>query len=85
MQNQQLFLTVTNRDTTIFSGEVLSVSSENDSGKFDILPEHANFITLVRGMLKVELPTGEFTEVPIPDGILKVEGGIIEVFLGVKY
>lgn len=33
---------------TIFDGEVLSVSSVNSTGKFDILPYHANFITLVK-------------------------------------
>lgn len=33
---------------TIFEGEVLSISSVNATGKFDILPYHANFITLVQ-------------------------------------
>lgn len=33
---------------TIFEGEALSVSSANSAGKFDILPYHANFITLVQ-------------------------------------
>ena len=33
---------------TIFEGEALSVSSVNSTGKFDILPYHANFITLIQ-------------------------------------
>lgn len=33
---------------TIFEGEAYSVSSTNSAGKFDILPFHANFITLVQ-------------------------------------
>lgn len=33
---------------TIFDGQVLSISSTNTTGKFDILPYHANFITLVQ-------------------------------------
>lgn len=32
---------------TVFEGQALSVSSTNSVGKFDILPSHANFITLV--------------------------------------
>lgn len=32
----------------IFLGQADSVSSTNSSGKFDILPQHANFITLVK-------------------------------------
>ncbi len=33
---------------TIFDGEAFSVSSVNSLGKFDILPMHANFITLIQ-------------------------------------
>lgn len=33
---------------TIYDGEALSVSSTNSTGKFDILPFHANFITLIQ-------------------------------------
>lgn len=33
---------------TIFEGEAVSISSVNSVGKFDILPFHANFITLVQ-------------------------------------
>lgn len=32
---------------TLFEGQALAVSSRNSTGKFDILPEHANFITLI--------------------------------------
>jgi len=32
----------------IFLGQADSVSSANSTGKFDILPQHANFITLVK-------------------------------------
>jgi len=33
---------------TLYDGEAYSVSSVNSLGKFDILPMHANFITLVQ-------------------------------------
>ena len=32
----------------VFEGPALSVSSKNSCGKFDILPEHANFISLIQ-------------------------------------
>lgn len=31
----------------VFDGQALSVSSKNSQGNFDILPEHANFITII--------------------------------------
>ena len=33
----------------LYEGEADSVSSVNSQGKFDILPLHANFVTLVKG------------------------------------
>ncbi|OGE31626.1 hypothetical protein A2631_00655 [Candidatus Daviesbacteria bacterium RIFCSPHIGHO2_01_FULL_44_29] len=35
----------------LFEGKALAVSSVNTDGKFDILPEHANFITLVENQV----------------------------------
>ena len=32
----------------IFLGQAVAVSSTNSTGKFDILPQHANFITLIK-------------------------------------
>ena len=42
----------------LFNGQALSVSSTNSEGKFDILPEHANFITLVQNS-QITIRTGE--------------------------
>lgn len=33
---------------TLFEGTAKSVSSTNSVGKFDVLPEHANFVTLIQ-------------------------------------
>lgn len=34
----------------VFEGQADSVSSQNSAGIFDILPQHANFITLVQNI-----------------------------------
>ena len=39
---------VTSPDEVIWEGEAESVSSENSAGAFDILPEHANFVTIIQ-------------------------------------
>lgn len=44
---QYLKVRIASPKEDLFKGEALSVSSANSSGNFDILPEHANFITLV--------------------------------------
>ncbi len=45
--SQTLLVRILSPKQRIFEGEAISVSSKNSSGKFDILAEHANFITLI--------------------------------------
>jgi F0F1-type ATP synthase epsilon subunit len=47
MATKLLKVLIMSPKNTIFEGQALAVSSKNSSGKFDILPEHANFITLI--------------------------------------
>jgi len=49
MSNNILKVRILSPQQLIFQGEALSVSSVNSEGKFDILPMHANFITMVKG------------------------------------
>ncbi len=48
MDQELLKVKILSPTQTIFEGEAVSLSSVNSSGKFDILPFHANFITLVQ-------------------------------------
>ena len=45
---ETLTVTITSPDEQIWQGTAMSVSSENSDGPFDILPQHANFVTMVR-------------------------------------
>ena len=46
---KSLQVSISSADELIWEGEAQSVSSENQEGKFDILPGHANFITMIAG------------------------------------
>ncbi len=66
-----------------FNGPAKSVSAENDTGPFDILPQHHNFMTLLNaGELKVIKEQGE-QRYKIARGILHVKKNNIIVFLDV--
>lgn len=45
--NQLLNVRIVTPKAVVYEGQALSISSTNSAGKFDILPEHANFITIV--------------------------------------
>ena len=47
MTNQLLNVRIVTPKAIVYEGTALSVSSKNSKGKFDILPQHANFITIV--------------------------------------
>jgi F0F1-type ATP synthase epsilon subunit len=45
----ELQVIVATPDEQIWEGKAESVSSENSAGPFDILPQHANFVTMIKG------------------------------------
>jgi F0F1-type ATP synthase epsilon subunit len=66
-----------------FDGEAQSISAENDTGPFDILPKHHNFMTLLSACdIIVRTKEGEET-IKISRGIMHVKADQVIVFLDV--
>ena len=49
MPTERLHTRILTPDGLVWEGNVDAVSSKNSEGSFDILPEHANFITYIEG------------------------------------
>jgi F0F1-type ATP synthase epsilon subunit len=68
---------------TYFDGMAKSISAINDTGPFDILPRHHNFMTLLNaGDIIVRSEQGE-EKVTISRGIMHVKADRVVVFLDV--
>lgn len=66
-----------------FDGDATSISAVNDTGPFDILPRHHNFMTLLNTCdIIVRTDKGE-EKVPIARGIMHVKADQVIVFLDV--
>jgi F0F1-type ATP synthase epsilon subunit len=66
-----------------FDEEANSISAVNDTGPFDILPHHHNFITLLNACeIVVRTGRGDF-RIQISGGIMHVKADQIVVFLNV--
>ena len=66
-----------------FDGTASSISALNDTGPFDILPKHHNFMTLLSaGDIIVRSDGGEET-IKITRGIMHVKADDVVVFLDV--
>ena len=64
-----------------FEGKVKAISSKNLLGNFDILPDHANFISLIFNTLIVHAPDRKINYQFIR-GILEVSRNKVKIFLG---
>jgi len=65
-----------------FEGEAESVSSENQLGKFDVLPQHANFISLIFNEVIIVTPKKEKFVYHFEKGVLTVRKNEVRIFLG---
>jgi F0F1-type ATP synthase epsilon subunit len=84
MNGDAFFLLVRSRDKIIYQGEASSVSSVNERGKFDILPQHSNFISLVKDYLIIRGKDGKSTEIKIDNGIIRVHKDKVDIYIGIK-
>lgn len=66
-----------------FEGEVYSITSENDHGVFDILPNHANFISIIRNFAYLNLPGGDRKSISLTEGVLKFVGNNATIYITV--
>lgn len=65
-----------------FVGKALAVSSENRLGKFDILPQHINFITLIFKKVSILTLEKEKIEFTFEKGVLVARENEVKIFLG---
>lgn len=68
---------------TFFKGDAFSLTSVNDKGVFDVLPEHANFISLIKDYVIVDKGKPQEIKIMISSGVLKVARNQVDIFLDV--
>jgi F0F1-type ATP synthase epsilon subunit len=69
---------------TYYEGEAQSISAENDTGPFDILPRHHNFMTLVNACdVIIRREGAEDKKLRISRGVMHVRRNIVTLFLDV--
>ncbi|MBM3208769.1 hypothetical protein FJZ40_00545 [Candidatus Shapirobacteria bacterium] len=78
--DKSLSILVRSSEKIFFSGQANALSSRNDKGAFDVLPEHANFISLIKEALVIY--TGPIRKIfPLKMGVLKVCNNKVSVFV----
>lgn len=81
--NETIILTIRSRDGAKYDKqEVFAITSRNLKGPFDVLPEHENFISIIRDKVIVHKTRKDSEEIKIDTGIIKVNDNLVNVFLG---
>lgn len=70
-------------DKILFQGNALAISSKNQKGDFDIIPDHANFITVVMEKLVIVAADGSQKEYNFSTGIIHLYQGIAQIYLDI--
>lgn len=81
--NKLLSVTVKGPNRQEFEGEALSVTSLNKVGKFDVLPYHINFISLIREYVIIQQKDNKKVTFPLQTGIMKVYEDKVNILIGV--
>lgn len=82
--DQPLFLKVRTREDVLYDGEVDSLTSVNEEGRFDVLKRHANFTSLIKDYIIIRDLKGGKREIKIGQGIMKILDNKVSVYLGIK-
>lgn len=81
-KDELILLKVQNKHGLPFNDQVRSVTSFNERGVFDILPEHENFISIIKDKIIIHQKDGKDKEMKIGTAVLRVIGKEINIFLG---
>lgn len=66
-----------------YVGDAHAVASENDLGPFSILPEHANFITMIKKKIEIFDLEDKKVSYNFSRGVLEVSDDKVAIFLGI--
>lgn len=78
---KELNVVVMDPDGKVWEGRAESVSSENSVGPFDILPQHSNFVTLVRNKpITIHEMTGKHQTLTYQSAVLVVKEDSVIIY-----
>jgi F0F1-type ATP synthase epsilon subunit len=79
----KLQVVIKSREKELYNDYASSVTSLNATGVFDILGQHANFITLIKSYIVVDegLPTRQ--EFKLDRGVIRVNSDVVTAYLGI--
>lgn len=79
-----LNISIRSRSKVVFDGHVHSLTSINDKGEFDVLPMHANFVTLIKDYIILDKGWETERKLDIRTGLMNTLQDRIDVYLDLE-
>ena len=76
-------LKIVSKEGILFDGDIKSLTSFNDKGKFDILGLHANFISIIYKKITIIDKAGGKKDMDIDKALLRNKENNLEIYLGI--
>ena len=77
-----LTIFIRSKSKTYFEGKCQTLTSQNEVGEFDVLPRHANFVTLIKDNIIINKGKEDEQKFDVTSGIINVENNKVDVYLG---
>ncbi len=77
-----ILLKIQTKEGISFNENVKAVTSFNEKGIFDVLPQHENFISVIKDKIIIHTTDGKDKEIKIDNGVLRVYENEADIFLG---
>lgn len=81
VQSSNLIVQIKDPDQVLFEGGADMVSSINKVGKFDVLLNHANFISIIKSQILVFQNNNLIKELKIGLGVLRVINNKVNIYI----
>ena len=75
-------VTVLTPQRLLYKGPAVAITSVNDQGEFDVLPQHSNFITLIKDRLVIHFDEKKSQSFVMDKGVVRCRENEVKVFLG---
>jgi F0F1-type ATP synthase epsilon subunit len=79
-KSDKLTVVINSPDRLIWEGKADSVSSENSDGAFDVLPEHAHFITIIEDKPIIVRSSNQEERYMYENAVLMVKEGVVTIY-----
>ena len=81
--SEEIHISIRTRRKILFEGPVFSVTSFNSMGEFSVLPQHANFVSLVKDSVVLDKGTPRERVFELERGLLNVDGEKVSLYVGI--